>query len=131
MAAARDLHHAGPRDRRALIVFDARRDPEALLMSLRLWLQDPGAAPEQVPEAGTLYVEHVTELTPTAQAALVSFAERVSDRRATPRAPVRVIGGSSEDPSHAVTEGVFSPRLYDCLDKLRVEATPRGRRIVA
>jgi DNA-binding NtrC family response regulator len=131
VAAARDLHHAGSRGRPGFIVFDARRDPEPLLMSLRLWSQDPAAATEPVPEAGTVYVEHVTELSVAAQAALLSFAERVTDQRATPGSPARLIAGSPADPLQAVENGRFSVRLYDCLDKLRVETTARGRFIVA
>jgi DNA-binding NtrC family response regulator len=131
VAAARDLHHAGSRGRLGFIAFDARRNPDALLMSLRLWSQDPASAPEPVPEAGTAYVEHITELSPAAQAALLSFAERVSDQHTTPGSPARVIAGSPEDPWQAVESGRFSARLYDCLDKLRVQTTARGRLIVA
>jgi DNA-binding NtrC family response regulator len=131
VAAARDLHHAGARSRLGFIAFDARRDLDALLMSLRLWSQDPATALDPVPEAGTVYVEHVTELSPAAQAALLSFAERVSDQHATPGSPARLIAGSPVDPWQAVEGGRFSARLYDCLDKLRVQTTARGRLIVA
>jgi DNA-binding NtrC family response regulator len=131
VSAARDLHHAGSRGRLGFIAFDARRDLDALLMSLRLWSQDPSAASEPVPEAGTVYVDHVTELSSAAQAALLSFAERVSDQRATPGSPARLIAGSPADPLQAVETGRFSARLYDCLDKLRLETTARGRFVIA
>jgi hypothetical protein len=132
LATARALHRGGPGGRLAFLAFDATRDGEALLPALKAWLSDPAEAPaEHLLHAGTLYLEHVTRLDPLVQAVLLSFAGRVTDGRNREGSPCRLIAGSAEDPWLAAEEGTFSAPLCDCLDKLRIEAPARPRRIVA
>jgi DNA-binding NtrC family response regulator len=125
-AIARELHRAGPVARLDFLPFDPHRQRDAFALALTGWLRDPASgAPERVIVVGTLFVDDLTGLETPLQAALLSLAQRITDRRLSPGAPTRLIGGCAEDPMIAVEEGRLLPPLYDCLDKLRVEAPPR------
>ncbi len=132
IAAARELHRAGPAARLDFLAFDPRQQLEALTLTVAGWLRDPvGGGPDRLLEVGTLFVDDITALAPGPQGALLSLCQRIADRRLPHGAPTRLIAGCAEDPAAAVEAGRLPVALYDCLDKLRVEAPQRPNRSVA
>lgn len=132
VTVARGLHRASPVAKDAFLALDPNQDREALQRALGSWLRDPQCDENGVVvEAGTLYIDPLTDLTLPVQSALLSVAERISDHRLPTGAPVRIIAGCADDPWLAVDDGRLLNRLCDCLDKFRVEARPRFKRSVA
>lgn len=99
------------------------RDAAQLSAALHDFLSDP-SAPAGNPicdsAGGTLFLDSIAALPPAGQRLLLELALR------TPETPAgtwrgRLVIGNDADLDAEVEAGRFLARLYDCLDKLRIE----------
>jgi DNA-binding NtrC family response regulator len=115
--------HAGP-----LVAIDAVRDAGPLLAALRSWTSGTTATiPVSLAaaERGTLFIDGIEHLDTESQRRLRQLIDHGDESSAV--RPGRFVAGFSEDPAAAVAMGVFSPALYDALDKVRIELPTQAR----
>lgn len=113
-----DRHHA-----RTFVRLHCGRDAAHLSAALHDFLSAPGAPagnPICAAAGGTLFLDSIANLPPAGQRLLLELASRTSG---TPAGSWhgRLVIGNSTDLSAEVEAGRFLARLYDCLDKLRIE----------
>jgi DNA-binding NtrC family response regulator len=128
LAVARAFHAAGDLRARPFLPLDCEHAQEALLRALQLWLISdgghPGVNPLRASEGGTLYLDDVASLAPSAQRLLGVLVRRIAGapaEEAPSAAPARLVAGAGEHLLRAVKDRRFDAGLFDGLDKVRVE----------
>jgi DNA-binding NtrC family response regulator len=137
---ARALHDLSPRSRRPFVPFNAAGFTDELLMA-ELFGHARGAFTGAVAaregyvakaEGGTLFVDEVAELSPTAQARLLRFLQEREYQRigetATRTADVRVVSATNVDLARRVAEGRFRQDLWYRLKTDRLAVPPLRER---
>jgi DNA-binding NtrC family response regulator len=135
LAVARAFHRASPLRGAPFLGLDCGGEEPRLRCALQIWLLPetggPWANPLHDCECGTLFLDSVGCLSSATQRLLLLFARRLHGDRTGARdepGPCRLAVGSAEDLGGAVEERRFSPALYDCLDKIRIELAPVPKR---
>jgi DNA-binding NtrC family response regulator len=120
---ARAFHREGRHHARTFVRLHCGRDAAQLSAALHDFLSAPGAPagnPIGDSAGGTLFLDSIAALPPAGQRLLLELALR------TPETPAgswrgRLVIGNDTDLYAEVEAGRFLGRLYDCLDKLRIE----------
>jgi DNA-binding NtrC family response regulator len=125
-AMAHAFHRASPLRGGPFVAVDAARDHRCLSASLEAYLSatapTPCGDPLRAAEGGTLFVDSVNLLSRATQGLLLEFTRRLGSLGELDETWAgRLVVGSQESLAIAVAEGCFGARLYDALDKLRIE----------
>lgn len=135
LAVARAFHRASPLRGAPFVGLDCGDDEHRLRSALQGWLVpgsgEPGVNPLHECECGTLFLDSVGCLCSATQRLLLTFARRLQSDLAGSRdeaGPCRLAVGSADDLDDAVEQRRFSPALYDCLDKIRIELDHAAKR---
>jgi len=139
-ALARFLHDSGPRRREPFVTVDCPGLPETLVEA-ELFGHERGAFTDataarmgrfELAGRGTLYLDAVTRLTPSAQGALLRVVEerRVTRLGATTASDVRarIIASADAGVEDAVRDGALRPELYHRLSVLPLHIPPLRER---
>src|SRR4029077_1184297 len=137
---ARVIHRASPRRRGPFVAINCAALPESLLES-ELFGFERGAftgahlaKPGQIELAagGVLFLDEVSEMTPTAQAKVLRVLQEREFRRLgglrAIRADVRVIAATNQDLHEAVARGLFRLDLYYRLNVFDIRIPPLRER---
>src|SRR5688572_23927655 len=139
-ALARFVHASGPRRREPFVAVDCPALPDTLVES-ELFGHERGAFTDataarpgrfELAGRGTLYLDAVTRLTPSAQGALLRVVEerRVTRLGATTAADVRarIIASADAGIEDAVRDGILRPELFHRLSVLPLHIPPLRER---
>lgn len=102
---------------------DARRDADRLYRALLCWLGHDASEPPLACERGTLFVDHVSDLSADVQRLLSTLASRLDGVPAESRlgpGPSRLAAGSAVEPAGEVLGGRLLAELHDSLEKICV-----------
>ncbi len=125
---ARTFWQNGPLRGGPLVELACGRDEERLRRALEDWLTgghgDPRVTSLRAAERGTLYLDGIEALGDGTQRLLLAFLQRFLSPAGGDAAEWwagRLVAGASERLLRAVDHGWFSARLFDALDKIRVD----------
>ncbi len=135
-AAARWLHHHGPRAAQPLVEINCSALPEALAES-ELFGHERGAFTDartarmglfEAAHGGTLFLDELPSLSPALQVKLLKAIEdhrirRVGSHKEIP-IDVRIIAATNRDLKSLMAEGQFREDLFHRLDLFRVSISP-------
>jgi DNA-binding NtrC family response regulator len=107
---ARAIHQRGRRSTAPFVVLDATAVPAAL-HEAELSYADPASARLEQARGGTLFIDHVAELSPAAQRALLVTLDAERARRAQGDG-VRILVGAPNELRADVDRGRFAEELY-------------------
>ena len=137
---ARTIHDLSPRAKQQFVAVNCSAIPETLLES-ELFGHEKGAftgAMErragyfELADAGTIFLDEITEMSPGLQAkylrALQDGAVRRLGGKTELKVDVRIIAATNRDPLQAVKEGQFREDLYYRLNVLNVLLPPLRQR---
>jgi len=137
---ARTIHEMSTRSRQPFVAVNCSAIPETLLES-ELFGHEKGAftgAAErragyfELADAGTIFLDEITEMSPGLQAkylrALQDGAVRRLGGKSELRVDVRVIAATNRDPLQAVKDGTFREDLYYRLNVLNIAMPPLRKR---
>jgi DNA-binding NtrC family response regulator len=132
---ARAFHREGPLRAGPLVRIDGAHDQPMLERALVHWLTggrgDGVPASVRVAERGTLFIDALHALGDTSQRMLLAFVQRCGGStsvRGDEDWGGRLIVGAPAGLIDAVEAGRFSARLFDTLDRLRVDLRPSAAR---
>lgn len=138
---ARRLHFGSPRAQGPFVELNAAAVPETLIES-ELFGHERGAFSDarerkqglfEVADGGTLFLDEVGDLSPSAQAKLLTFLESFTFRRvgatAVRSVDVRVVAATNRDLSELTKEGRFRADLYYRLSPLTLRVPPLRERV--
>ena len=137
---ARFIHRASPRRAARLVTVNCAALPEALLES-ELFGHEAGSFTGatgrkegrfDLAQNGTLFLDEVTEMTPTVQVKLLRVLqdgeyERVGGTR-TLSSDARLIAATNRNPENAIQEGLLREDLYYRLNVIRIHIPPLRER---
>src|SRR5262245_61000977 len=137
---ARTIHELSPRGKQQFVAVNCSAIPETLLES-ELFGHEKGAFTGamdrragyfELADAGTIFLDEITEMSPGLQAkylrALQDGAVRRLGGKTELRVDVRVIAATNRDPLQAVKDGTFREDLYYRLNVLNVAMPPLRKR---
>ncbi len=138
--AARAIHEASPRRRRAFVPINCGAIPAELLES-ELFGHEKGAFTGalnvrkgrfEIAEGGTIFLDEIGDMNPTMQVKLLRvLQERVFERVGScvsQRCDVRIIAATHRDLEQAIAEGTFREDLYYRLNVVPIEMPPLRER---
>ncbi len=120
---ARSFHYMGLHPANPFVRLDCAREAGHLAEAIHEFLSADGAPagnPIRESAGGTLFLDSITDLPAAGQRMLLELASRTAGTAAESWRG-RLVVGSSVDLAAEVAAGRFDARLYDCLDKLRIE----------
>ena len=137
---ARTIHDLSPRAKQPFVAVNCSAIPETLLES-ELFGHEKGAftgAMErragyfELADAGTIFLDEITEMSPSLQAKYLRTLQDNAVRRlggkAEVRVDVRIIAATNRDPLQAVKDGTFREDLYYRLNVLNIALPPLRQR---
>ena len=137
---ARTIHDLSPRAKEQFVAVNCSAIPETLLES-ELFGHEKGAftgAMErragyfELADAGTIFLDEITEMTPSLQAKYLRTLQDGAVRRlggkTELKVDVRIIAATNRDPLQAVKDGAFREDLYYRLNVLNVTLPPLRQR---
>src|SRR5262245_30083085 len=137
---ARTIHELSPRVKQQFVAVNCSAIPETLLES-ELFGHEKGAftgAMErragyfELADAGTIFLDEITEMSPGLQAKYLRTLQDGAVRRlggkAELKVDVRIIAATNRDPLQAVKDGAFREDLYYRLNVLNIALPPLRQR---
>ena len=138
---ARFIHHSSPRKNGPFVAINCAALPEQLLESELFGYergaftgaQQAKAGQIELAARGVLFLDEVSEMSPTAQAKFLRFLQEREFQRLggtrTQKADVRVIAASNRDLREAVERGTFREDLYYRLQVFDIPLPPLRERL--